>query len=157
MDKWFHPTLQNGCDYLSMLGLMLNYVSKRGRGQRYYTTFWTGVIGARGIRMLKILMSSKGNNARYLLVVKGTHCWTVDSPHRSQWRGPLMFSLICAWTKGWANNRDAGDLRRRRVEIVWGTVIVPVHPKTIIKWMHLLRPFEQYFKFNTFLPWFYRC
>ena len=24
----------------------------------------------------------------------------------------LMFSLICAWTDGWANIRDAGDLRR---------------------------------------------
>ena len=24
----------------------------------------------------------------------------------------LMFSLISAWTKGWVNNRDAGDLRR---------------------------------------------
>ena len=23
-------------------------------------------------------------------------------------------SLICAWTNGWANNRDAGDLRRHR-------------------------------------------
>ena len=22
-----------------------------------------------------------------------------------------MFSMICAWTNGWANNRDAGDLR----------------------------------------------
>ena len=26
----FHPTLNNGCDYLSMLGLKLNHVSKRG-------------------------------------------------------------------------------------------------------------------------------
>ena len=25
-----------------------------------------------------------------------------------------MFSLICASTKGWVNNRDAGDLRRHR-------------------------------------------
>ena len=25
-----------------------------------------------------------------------------------------MFSLICAWTNDWANNRDAGDLRRHR-------------------------------------------
>ena len=25
-----------------------------------------------------------------------------------------MFSLICAWTNGWASNRDAGDLRRHR-------------------------------------------
>ena len=30
MDKWFHPTLYNGCNYLSMLGLKLNHVSKRG-------------------------------------------------------------------------------------------------------------------------------
>ena len=25
-----------------------------------------------------------------------------------------LFSLICAWTNGWVNNRDAGDLRRHR-------------------------------------------
>ena len=29
-DRWFHPTLYNGCNYLSMLGLKLNHVSKRG-------------------------------------------------------------------------------------------------------------------------------
>ena len=31
MDKWFHPTLYHACDYLSMLGLGLNHVSKRGQ------------------------------------------------------------------------------------------------------------------------------
>ena len=31
-----------------------------------------------------------------------------------QWRGAFMFSLICSWTNGWANNRDTGDLRRHR-------------------------------------------
>ena len=30
MDKYFHPTQYNGCSYLSMLGLKLNHVSKRG-------------------------------------------------------------------------------------------------------------------------------
>ena len=25
-----------------------------------------------------------------------------------------MFSLICVWINGWVNNREAGDLRRRR-------------------------------------------
>ena len=25
-----------------------------------------------------------------------------------------MFSLMCAWTNGWASNREAGDLRRHR-------------------------------------------
>ena len=35
-------------------------------------------------------------------------------PHKGQWRGALMFSLICTWTNSWANNRLAGDLRRHR-------------------------------------------
>ena len=37
-----------------------------------------------------------------------------DSSHKGQWHGALMFSLICAWTNGWANNQDPGDLRRHR-------------------------------------------
>ena len=39
---------------------------------------------------------------------------SVNSPHKGQWRGALMFSLICAWINGWVNNREAGDLRRHR-------------------------------------------
>ena len=31
---------------------------------------------------------------------------------KDQWRGALRFSLICVWTNGWANNRDADDLKR---------------------------------------------
>ena len=38
----------------------------------------------------------------------------MNSPHKGQWCGALMFSLICAWIKGWINNREAGDLRRHR-------------------------------------------
>ena len=34
----------------------------------------------------------------------------VNSPHKGQWRGALMFSLICAWINGWENNREADDL-----------------------------------------------
>ena len=30
MDNYFNPTLYNGCHYLSMRGLQLNHVSKRG-------------------------------------------------------------------------------------------------------------------------------
>ena len=36
------------------------------------------------------------------------------SPHKGQWRGALMFSLVCAWINGWVNNRKAGDLRGHR-------------------------------------------
>ena len=38
-----------------------------------------------------------------------------NSPHKGQWRGALMFSLICVWKNGWVNNREAGDFRRYRV------------------------------------------
>ena len=38
----------------------------------------------------------------------------VNSPHKDQWRGALMFSLICAWMNRRVNTRDAGDLRRHR-------------------------------------------
>ena len=37
-----------------------------------------------------------------------------NSPHKGQWRGALMFSLICTWINDWVNNREAGDLRRHR-------------------------------------------
>ena len=47
--------------------------------------------------------------------VRGIHRSTADSPHIGQWRGAFMFPLIRAWTNGWANNRDNGGLRRRRV------------------------------------------
>ena len=42
------------------------------------------------------------------------HRSPVNSSHKGQWRGALMFSLICAWINGWVNNREAGDLRRHR-------------------------------------------
>ena len=51
---------------------------------------------------------------RYWPFVWGIHRSPVNSPHEGQWRGALMFSLVCAWTNGWVNNRDGGDLRRHR-------------------------------------------
>ena len=33
---------------------------------------------------------------------------------KGQWRGALIFSLICARINGWVNNGDTGDLRRHR-------------------------------------------
>ena len=38
----------------------------------------------------------------------------VNSPLKGQWRGALMFSLICIWINDRVNNREAGDLRRHR-------------------------------------------
>ena len=49
---------------------------------------------------------------RYWPFVRGIHRSPVNSPHKDQWGGALMFSLVCAWINGWVNNRDAGDLKR---------------------------------------------
>ena len=51
---------------------------------------------------------------RYWPFVRGIHRSPVKSPHKGQWRGALIFSLICVWISGLVNNRETGDLRRHR-------------------------------------------
>ena len=51
---------------------------------------------------------------RYWPFVRGIHRSPVNSAHKGQWRGALMFSLICVWINGWVNNCEADDLRRHR-------------------------------------------
>ena len=46
-----------------------------------------------------------------LVLCAGIHRSPVNSPHKGQWRGAFMFSLICTWINGWVNSREAGDLR----------------------------------------------
>ena len=63
---------------------------------------------------------------RYWPFVRGIHRSPVNSPHKGQWRGALMFALIRVWINGWVNNREAGDLRRHRAHydvIVMSTYI----------------------------------
>ena len=55
---------------------------------------------------------------RYWPFVRGIHRPPVKSPHKGQWRGALMFSLICVWINGWVNTGEAGDLRRYRAHYV---------------------------------------
>ena len=50
----------------------------------------------------------------YWPFVRGIHRSPVNSPHKGQWRGALMFSLIRVWINGLVNNREAGDLGRYR-------------------------------------------
>ena len=51
---------------------------------------------------------------RYWPFVREIHRSPVNFPHKGEWRGALMFALICVWINGWVNNREAGDLRRYR-------------------------------------------
>ena len=40
---------------------------------------------------------------RYWPFVRGIHRSPVNSQHKGQWRGALMFSLIFTWINGWVN------------------------------------------------------
>ena len=51
---------------------------------------------------------------RYWPFVRGIHRSPVNSPHKGQWRGALMFPLIRTRINGWVNNGEAGDMRRYR-------------------------------------------
>ena len=50
-----------------------------------------------------------------LAICAEIHRSPVNSPHKGQWHGALVFSSICTWINGWVNNGEAGDLRRHRV------------------------------------------
>ena len=45
---------------------------------------------------------------------RGIHRSPVNSPHKGQWRGALIFSLIHTWTNGCINNCYVGYLRVQR-------------------------------------------
>ena len=76
------------------------------------------------------MTSSNGNIFR----VTGHLCgeFTGNSLHKGQWRGALMFALICVWINGWVNNREAGDLRRHRVHydvivMIFSAIVADIH------------------------------
>ena len=80
-----------------------------------------------------MMTSSNGNILRHWPFVRGIHRSPLNSPHKGQWRGALMFSLISAWTNGSVNNRDAGDLRRHRAHY---DVTVMTSEKLWIIWVN---------------------
>ena len=69
---------------------------------------------------------------RYWPFVRGIHRSPVNSPHKGQWRGALMFSFICVWINGWVNNREAGDLRRYRAHYDVTVMDFSLHAKLSI-------------------------
>ena len=72
-----------------------------------------------------------------------------ESPYKGQWRGALMFCLICVWIKGWVNNGAVGDLRRYRAH---GDVIVMVQrDNTHIHKYFSVRPYDECLKMHKTL------
>ena len=87
--------------------------------RKYYTTFFEWPIsivkGGKNIDygnqkcvvgLWSMMTSSYGNIFRVI----GPLCG--EFTHKGQWRGALMFTLICVWINGCVNNREAADLRR---------------------------------------------
>ena len=64
--------------------------------------------------------------SHYWPFVQGIHRSPVNSPHKGQWHGALMFYLIRAWINGWVNNRKAGDLICHRAHYD-GIVMILTH------------------------------
>ena len=102
------------CRVVSVLsrhvGLMARYQ------YAYVARDTTGTFAKEEIHELDMMTSPNGNIfPRYWPFVRGIHRSPVNSPDKGQWRGAMMFSLVCAWINGWVNNREAGDLRRHSV------------------------------------------
>ena len=73
----------------------------------------------------------------------GIHRSPVNFPHKGQWRGALMFSLICARINGWVNTREAGDLRchpaHHDVTVMTLWAFVKLQRKTFIEVLRKIR------------------
>ena len=79
---------------------------------------------------------------RYWPFVGGIHRWPVNSPHKGQWRGALIFSFICVWINDWVNNREAGDLRRHRGH--YGVTVMDKSSTYTVLTIKLLRCFSKF-------------
>ena len=73
---------------------------------------------------------------RYWPFVRGIHRSPETSPHEGQWRGALVFCLICAWINAWVNNPKAGDLRRHRAH--YDVIVMESVPVDLIKYTSTL-------------------
>ena len=106
-------------------------------------------------KVLSLMTSSNGN----ILYASCSSWWEstyrspVGSPNKDQWRGALMFYLICTWT----NEIDAGDLRRHRSHndvIVMNKIILTCYHHI---WWPCPMPFAPHWShplnFETVIKW----
>ena len=88
--------------------------------------------------------------------MRGIHRSPVNSPHKGQWRGALMFSLICVRINGWVNNREAGDLRRYRSHYDVIVMIKTILTTNLFSKYSWLQRWLQNSIFNFLDRWWYR-
>ena len=113
--KWSPDHQQPPCWF--DLGYIVTWIISNNIGVALHA--WMKTLCSRGIRKLAILwfhffvpMGHHDDVIKwkhfpcYWPFVRGIHLSPVNSPHKGQWRGALMFALICVWINGWVNNSD---------------------------------------------------
>ena len=80
---------------------------------RYY-----GFVLGLSLAFLKLFYRRRGRDmetfSALLAICAGNSPVPGEFPHKGQWRGALIFSLLCVWINGWVKNCEAGDLGRYR-------------------------------------------
>ena len=135
MDKQFHPTLYDVYNYLSMPRLKVTRVSETWHRisidtgmvkfghhictELVHDSVLNEKVNASRLshQLIGVLCCNRASRSSHDDVIKwkhfprnwpfvwGIHRSPVNSPRKGQWRGALMFTLICARINGWVNNR----------------------------------------------------
>ena len=99
----------NSSYYLCSIDFADTVVSSLTSNVIMYRTFIIYFNGTRKAKLIKLSwwrheMEIFPRNWQF---VQGIHRFSMKSPHKGQWRGALMFSLICARINHWVNNHEA--------------------------------------------------
>ena len=109
MQMWPFDKLFNSlCSFTSAVSSLWDHAG-------HMKPIYIGCLGTVSIQYIYIIIMITSWNGS-IFRVTGHLCAgsPVNSPHKGQWRGAFMFSLICAGINRWVNNREASDLRRYR-------------------------------------------
>ena len=109
-DQWFETT-RRSCDVIVKiiyhgLGTFSVPFCQHGNSHwGYKTSLWASYLhsGNSSSTIGTVIhddVIKKKHFPRYWPFVRGIHRSPVNSPHKGQWRGALMFSLICVWING---------------------------------------------------------
>ena len=125
------------------LSLIQEYVNWERHGVMFFTRDITELIAAVLAPSLHYNGSSCHDDVikwkhfpRYWPFVRRIHWSPVNSPHKGQWRGASLFSLICTWINSWVNNPEAGDLRRHRAHCDVSVMVLGSFNDTIHQELH---------------------
>ena len=113
---WKHQTISwTNIDLSSLRAPGIHFITRRSahkdRKFHQFCNIASRSPNGRRVNVHFMVTSTNGNIFGVIgPFVGGIHRSPVNSPHKGQQRGALMFPLIFAWV----NNREAGDLRRHR-------------------------------------------